>query len=104
MVNERLALLRDYPFRRLRSLLSGLQAPGGKEELIMSIGEPQHPYPDFVKDVLADNSDLWGKYPPTPGTAELRRSIADWLIRRYGLESTKIDPERNILPVAGTRD
>ena len=104
MVNERLALLRDYPFRRLRSLLSGLQAPGGKEELIMSIGEPQHPYPDFVKDVLADNSDLWGKYPPTPGTAELRRSIADWLIRRYGLESTKIDPERNILPVAGTRE
>ncbi|SVE63038.1 uncharacterized protein METZ01_LOCUS515892, partial [marine metagenome] len=82
----------------------GLQAPGDKEELIMSIGEPQHPYPDFVKNVLADNVDLWGKYPPTPGTTELRRSIADWLIGRYGLESTNMDPEKNILPVAGTRE
>jgi len=104
MVNERLALLRDYPFRRLTSLLSSVQASGDKSELIMSIGEPQHPYPDFVKDVLADNLDLWGKYPPTPGTAELRRAIADWLIGRYGLGSTNIDPERNILPVSGTRE
>ena len=104
MVNERLALLRDYPFRRLNSLLSGVQTPGDKEELIMSIGEPQHPYPDFVKDVLTDNLDLWGKYPPTLGTAALRRAIANWLIGRYGLESTHIDPESNILPVAGTRE
>ena len=104
MVNERLALLRDYPFRRLGTLLSGLRAPLGKEELIMSIGEPQHPYPDFVAEVLRTNAALWGKYPPTLGTKELRLAISDWLIRRYKLPDNMIDSERNILPVAGTRE
>ena len=70
----------------------------------MSIGEPQHPYPEFVNQVLAENSRLWGKYPPTPGTRELRESIADWLMRRYDLTSIQIDPDKNILPVSGTRE
>ena len=104
MVNERLDLLRDYPFRRLNSLLADMRPPVGKKELIMSIGEPQHPYPEFVNRILADNSELWGKYPPTPGTRELRVSIADWLHRRYGLTSIQIDPDKNVLPVAGTRE
>jgi len=104
MVNERLGLLPDYPFRRLNALLADLQPPADKEELIMSIGEPQHPYPEFVNQVLAENSGLWGKYPPTPGTRELRESIANWLHRRYELTSIQIDPDRNVLPVAGTRE
>ena len=104
MVNERLALLRDYPFRRLNALLSNIRPPAGKEQLIMSIGEPQHPYPAFVNQVLADHADLWGKYPPTPGTKELRESISNWLRERYGLTCIDMDPDRNILPVAGTRE
>ena len=104
MINERLSLLRDYPFRRLNALLADIQPPVGQEQLIMSIGEPQHPYPEFVNQVLAENSRLWGKYPPTPGTRELRESIADWLIRRYDLTSIQIDPDKNILPVSGTRE
>ena len=104
MVNERLALLRDYPFRSLDALLADIQPPPGLEELIMSIGEPQHPYPDFVRSLLTENSGLWGKYPPTAGTIELRRSIASWLTRRYGLTADTIDPNKNVLPVAGTRE
>ncbi|MEE2694672.1 MAG: aminotransferase class I/II-fold pyridoxal phosphate-dependent enzyme [Pseudomonadota bacterium] len=104
MLNERLALLRDYPFRRLNALLADIHSPAGEEELIMSIGEPQHPYPEFVNRVLADNARLWGKYPPTAGTRELRESIANWLHRRYGPISIQLDPDRNILPVAGTRE
>ena len=104
MVNERLRLLRDYPFRRLNALLADTHPPVAKEELIMSIGEPQHPYPEFVNRILAENSGLWGKYPPTPGTRELRVSISDWLHRRYGLTSIQIAPDKNVLPVAGTRE
>ncbi len=104
MVNERLDLLRDYPFRRLSALLADLNPPAREEEIIMSIGEPQHPYPAFVDRVLAENSGLWGKYPPTLGTRELRVSISDWLHRRYGLTSIQIDPDKNVLPVAGTRE
>ena len=104
MVNERLALLRDYPFRRLNTLLADIQPPAGEEELTMSIGEPQHPYPDLVTTLLSENSTLWGKYPPTAGTKELRRSIANWLTHRYGLTATFINPDNNVLPVAGTRE
>ena len=45
MINDRLAALTDYPFGRLASLLDGIDPPSGIAPLVMSIGEPQHPYP-----------------------------------------------------------
>ena len=104
MINDRLTLLRDYPFRRLNDLLTGLEPPSNVKPLIMSIGEPQHPYPEFVTEVLKKHAGLWGKYPPTSGTSEFRRAVRDWVTQRYGLPPGMIEPDRNILPVAGTRE
>ena len=104
MINDRLNLLRDYPFRRLNNLLMGLEPPSNVEPLIMSIGEPQHPYPEFVTEVLKKHAGLWGKYPPTSGTSEFRTAVRDWITQRYGLPPGMIEPNRNILPVAGTRE
>ncbi len=104
MINDRLNLLRDYPFRRLNNLLMGLEPPSNVEPLIMSIGEPQHPYPEFVTEVLKKHAGLWGKYPPTSGTSEFRTAVKDWITKRYGLPPGMIEPDRNILPVAGTRE
>ena len=104
MVNDRLALLRDYPFRRLSSLLAGIDPPRDVEPVVMSIGEPQHPYPDFVPKVLAQYAGLWSKYPPTTGTLEFREAVKNWLTTRYSLPNGMIDANRNILPVAGTRE
>ena len=104
MINDRLNLLRDYPFRRLNDLLMGLEQPSNVEPLIMSIGEPQHPYPEFVTAVLKKHAGLWGKYPPTSGTSEFRTAVRDWITQRYGLPPGMIEPNRNILPVAGTRE
>ena len=104
MVNDRLALLRDYPFRRLSSLLAGIDPPRDVEPVVMSIGEPQHPYPDFVPKVLARYAGLWNKYPPTTGTLEFREAVTNWLTTRYCLPNGMIDANRNILPVAGTRE
>jgi N-succinyldiaminopimelate aminotransferase len=70
----------------------------------MSIGEPQHRPPAMVAEVLAANAPLWGKYPPANGSAELRQAVADWARRRYALPEGMIDPEKTILPVAGTRE
>jgi len=104
MLNPRLAELNDYPFQRLRDLLDG-HAPGGPGPAIaLSLGEPQHPYPDLVGEVLHDNRFLYGKYPPVNGTPELRRAIADWLGRRYGLDAGRIDPDANVMPLSGTRE
>jgi aspartate/methionine/tyrosine aminotransferase len=89
------------PFTKLNALLDGL-APG-MTPISMSIGEPQHPPPNFVGPLIAENAAQFGRYPPIHGPEVLRRSIAAWLSRRYGLGGA-IDPERHILPLVGTRE
>ena len=101
MFNPRLDLLTDYPFRRLTELLGG---PATPQSLVMSIGEPQHPPPALVAEVLADQAAGWGKYPPADGTADFRRAVAEWLERRFRLPAGAVDRDRGVLPVAGTRE
>ena len=100
MLNERLDLLTDYPFQRLAELLGGAPGP---DAIVMSIGEPQHPAPALVAETLAAKASLWNKYPPAQGTPEFR-AAAGWLTRRFGLPDGMVDPDRAILPVAGTRE
>src|SRR5260370_18587343 len=38
------------------------------------------------------------------GIPELRQAIVDWLTRRYQLPVGALDPDRNILPLAGTKE
>ena len=83
MDNPRLHLLPDYAFPRLATLLEGL-APGA-EPIPFSLGEPQHPYPAFVAEILDRGRADYGRYPPIAGTAELRAAITDWLTWRYEL-------------------
>ena len=95
---ERFSNLPDYAFPRLRALLD-THAPGG-EPIAMTIGEPKHPQPPFVGEVIAANLDGFGVYPPNDGTPELLAANAAWLTRRYGVE---IGPER-IMGLNGTRE
>lgn len=95
---ERFSNLPDYAFPRLRALLDA-HAPGG-DPIAMTIGEPKHPMPGFVGEVIAANLDGFGVYPPNEGTPELLAANAAWLKRRYGVE---IGPER-IMGLNGTRE
>ena len=104
MINDRLAALTDYPFRRLTELLADLAPPRGVEPIVMSIGEPKHPVPALVRETLAAEAAGWGRYPPTPGTPGLRRACAEWLERRYALPAGAIDPDAHIVPCNGTRE
>ena len=104
MLNPALDRLTDYPFDRLRALLAEIDPPAGMTPRILGLGEPRHPPPPQVTEILAKTSALWGKYPMVNGTAEFRLAVADWLTRRYGLAEGFIDPERQVLPVAGTRE
>ncbi len=104
MLKSRLDSLPGYPFARLRRLLEGIEPPAGVDPILMSIGEPQHPPPAIVAEVLAARVADWGKYPPLRGSAEFRRAVADWLTRRFDLPSGFIEPERHVLPVSGTRE
>ena len=72
--------------------------------LILSVGEPRHAPPPMVAEILAAHAADWGRYPPVEGTAEFRRAVAGWLQRRYELPAGLVDPDRHVLPVAGTRE
>ncbi|ANT60081.1 aspartate aminotransferase [Salipiger sp. CCB-MM3] len=99
MFPERFSNLPAYAFPRLRALIDSFE-PGG-EVIHMTIGEPKHPFPAFVGEVLAATVQEFGKYPPNDGTAELRAAIAAWVARRYGVN---IDPDTQLSPVNGTRE
>jgi succinyldiaminopimelate transaminase len=104
MLNPRLSLLADYPFDRLRRLLDGIEPAADTPPLALSVGEPRHPPPALVREVMRAPTADWGRYPPVDGTPALRSAVADWLGRRYGLPAGFVDADRHVLPVAGTRE
>ena len=69
-MNPDLELLHPYPFEKLTQLFRDV-VPADKPHIALSIGEPQHPAPDFVRQIVADNTDLLAKYPSTQGIVEL---------------------------------
>src|SRR3546814_12099401 len=104
MLNPRLDLLSDYPFTKLRALLDAESLSPDLRPLNLSIGEPQHAMPDFVvPELTADLSSL-SRYPTANGSPDLRAAIVAWLNRRYQLPDALLDPERQIVPLNGTRE
>jgi succinyldiaminopimelate transaminase len=104
MINPRLDQLGDYAFRRLEQLLAGVTPATNEPPLKMSLGEPQHAPPALLAETLAANAHLWNRYPPVAGTPEWRAAVADWATRRYRLPAGLIDPDKHLLPAAGTRE
>ena len=103
-MNPDLQTLKPYPFERLAQLKAGAVPPAGLPHIAMSIGEPKHRAPSFVVESLIANLYGLGVYPAARGLPELRRSIAAWCARRFKLKPGAIDPERQVLPVSGTRE
>ncbi len=105
MISDRLETLKEYPFRRMNALIKDVPLPEGSSEAIaMWIGEPRHGVPEIARQPLADSFADYSRYPPVEGTPGLRRTMAAWLSRRYGLADGFIDPDRSIIPVQGTRE
>ncbi len=100
-MNPNLALLQPYPFEKLAQLKKGITPPVDKSSIMLSIGEPAHTTPQFIKDVLIENLNSISNYPTTKGIPALRETIAMWLENRF---ECKIDAETQVLPVNGTRE
>ena len=103
-MNPKLDLLHPYPFERLKALMAGIVPPAHLSPIALSIGEPKHQSPAFVKQALIDNIDQIAIYPTTKGGLPLRQAIADWCRARFKLPHSSMDPEQNVLPVTGTRE
>jgi len=103
-MNSRLAALQPYPFQKLAALIHGITPPSGKSAIRLSMGEPQHAAPAFVLEALTASLDGLSNYPVTKASPALRQSICNWANRRFRLSKSPLDPERHVLPCAGTRE
>src|SRR6476659_1623600 len=82
------------PFARLTELLAPYQP--GKPLITLSLGEPQHPVPNFVGPVLAKHIAEFGRYPLARGIEPFRVAAANWLSTRFRLPRPA-DPDGEIL-------
>src|SRR6266478_9271149 len=89
------------PFIRTTELLAPYQP--AKPLITLSLGEPQHPVPDFVGPVLAKHIADFGRYPLAKGIEPFRRAAANWLSTRFQLPRA-VDPESEILVLNGSRE
>ncbi len=103
-MNPDLKKLFPYPFERLAQLKQGIAPPSELAHIALSIGEPKHAPPEFVLQALREHLQGLGAYPLARGLPELRQAIAHWLTRRFRLQAGRVDPERHVLPVNGTRE
>ena len=105
MFNPVLDGLPENAFPRLAKLIAGVQPGGGDgAPILMSLGEPQHPIPAFIGDILNARLNDYGKYPPIQGSDNFRAAVARWLNRRYGLSRHPVHTEGHVLPLNGTRE
>ena len=101
-LNPKINSLSPYPFSYLSELLK--DSKSGRNKIInLSIGEPQNKPPVEVLNILNSNLEKLSQYPTSQGIFELREAYSNWLLDRFDLLNS-VDPEKNVLPVGGTRE
>ena len=101
-MNPYLDRLQPYPFQKLRELFNGITPNPQYAPVNLSIGEPKHATPQFIKEALIANLDGLASYPLTAGVEALRQAISAWIARRYGVPAP--DAGTQVLPVNGSRE
>jgi len=102
-MNPNLAKLQSYPFEKLAELKAAVKPPS-LSAINLSIGEPKHPAPALVNEAITKHLNGLSTYPTTIGSVELRKAISAWATRRFDQKDGSLDPDKNILPVNGTRE
>ncbi len=77
VMNPDLNKLQPYPFQKLAALFREVTPNKDYRAISLSIGEPKHATPQFIKDAITDNLAGLSNYPTTAGSDALRGTIAD---------------------------
>lgn len=99
---DRLGLVSEYYFSRKLKEVARLNAEG-RDIISLAIGSPDMPPSPQTIEKLCEVARQPGAhgYQPTMGTPELRRAMAGFYRRWYGVE---LDPETEILPLIGSKE
>jgi N-succinyldiaminopimelate aminotransferase len=101
-MNPDLEKLQPYPFQKLAALFRAVTANPALRPISLSIGEPKHATPQFIRDALIAGLDGLANYPTTAGSDALRGTIAQWIAKRYDIPA--LDAKTQVLPVNGSRE
>jgi aspartate/methionine/tyrosine aminotransferase len=102
MFPGRLAALPPASFAQLATLLDSHQP--GAPVVSLAVGDPRGDVPPFVMEAMNAHAKEFGEYPPINGTKAWRDAAAGWVQRRFELPEASVDPEKQVLPLNGTRE
>jgi LL-diaminopimelate aminotransferase len=98
----RLNRLPPYLFVEINRRIAELRAKG-KDVIDFGIGDPDLPTPSHIIERLcqAAHDPANHRYPETEGLPEVRRAIAEWYERRFGVA---LNPAKEVLPLVGSKE
>ena len=100
--SKRVQNLPPYLFVQISKKIAEKKAKG-EEVISFGIGDPDIPTPQHVIDRLcqAARDPVNHRYPESEGLPELRRAIADWYRKRFGVS---LDADKEVLPLIGAKE
>jgi N-succinyldiaminopimelate aminotransferase len=99
-VSPALAATGTYPFVRLEQAKRELVAQG-VELIDFGKGDPREPTDRRIRHALAESLTEVSTYPLAEGLPELRRAVAGWCRRRFGVD---LDPDTELIPTYGSKE
>jgi LL-diaminopimelate aminotransferase len=99
---RRIASLKGYAFAEVKTRVAKLRAQG-YDVIDFGVGDPTVPTPPLVREACkrAVDARAASGYPSYEGSPELRRAIAAWLERRFGVA---LDPDTEITATIGAKE
>jgi succinyldiaminopimelate transaminase len=89
-----------YPFVKLEEAKRRLAARG-VALIDFGKGDPREPTDPMIRRALAESITEISTYPLAEGLPELRRAVAGWCAKRFGVE---LDPDSEIVPTYGSKE
>jgi len=99
---ERVEQLPPYLFAEISRKIAEKRAQGA-DIITFAVGDPDMPTPSHIIDALVEaaRDPANHRYPESEGMLELRRAIAGWYERRFGLS---FDPDKEVLALIGSKE
>jgi LL-diaminopimelate aminotransferase len=100
--SARVENLPPYLFVQISKKIAAKKARG-EEVISFGIGDPDIPTPAHIIDKLCASArdPANHRYPESEGLPELRKTIADWYLKRFRVA---LDPEKEVLPLIGSKE
>jgi succinyldiaminopimelate transaminase len=99
-ISPTLTGMATYPFVRLEEERRRLEADG-VPVIDFGKGDPNEPTDERIRRALVESLGERSSYPLAQGLPELRRAVAAWCERRFGVS---LDPDREVIPTLGSKE